>query len=106
MSRKMGFRYILGWLIVGTRGGITRGRIIKELKMSPYNANQISNILHLDYRTTRHHLDVLLKNKLITIKGEGYGQKYHLSTLLEENYFMFENFFNRIWEKQKRKKRK
>ena len=106
MRRKMGFRYILGWLIAGTRGGITRGRIIRALKTSPYNANQLTNLLNLDYRTTRHHLDVLLKNKLIIIKGEGYGQKYYLSNVLEENYLLFESFFNRIWEKQKRKKRK
>ena len=105
MVRKMGIKYILGWLIAGTRGGMTRAKIILTLKESPSNANQLSTNLKLDYRTVRHHLDILLKNKLVAIAGDGYGQTYFLSTLLEESYGLFEQFLNRLWEKEKRKKR-
>lgn len=104
MAHKIGLKYILGWLIAGTRGGITRAKIIKTLKESPYNANQLSKILKLDYRTVRHHLKILLKNKLVAVVGDGYGQAYFVHPILEENYVLFEQITNRIWEKQKRKK--
>lgn len=105
MAYKMGLKYILGWLIAGTRGGTTRAKIIKEIKESPCNANQLSKNLNLDYRTIRHHLDILLKNKLVTVIGDGYGQAYFIHPVLEENYVLFEQISNRIWEKEKREKK-
>ncbi len=92
-------KYILGWLIAGTRGGGTRVRIIQSLRETPQNANQLANQLGLDYRTIRHHLDVLEKNRLITSAGEGYGKTYFLSSLLEENYSQFEEIVKRIWKR-------
>jgi DNA-binding transcriptional ArsR family regulator len=97
-----GLKYILGWLIAGTRGGITRARIIKALRETPQNANQLANLLEMDYRTIRHHLSVLEKNNLVTSVGGGYGTTYFLSSMLEENYTLFEEISNRIWKKQKR----
>ena len=98
-----GLKYILGWLIAGTRGGVTRAKIINALRETPQNANQLATLLEMDYRTIRHHLNVLQKNKLVTSVGEGYGTTYFLSTILEENYGMFEEISNKIWKKQKRK---
>jgi DNA-binding transcriptional ArsR family regulator len=92
-------KYLLGWLIAGTRGGPTRARMIKALKESPQNANQLANLLGMDYRTIRHHLEVLEKNKLITTAGEGYGTTYFLSPPLEDNYAVFEEIMKRIWKK-------
>ncbi len=92
-------KYILGWLIAGTRGGVTRAKIISTLRESPQNANQLSTLLKMDYRTIRHHLKVLQKNKLITSAGEGYGTTYFLSTLLEDNYAVFEEIVKKIWKK-------
>jgi len=92
-------KYLLGWLIAGTRGGPTRARIIAALKEAPQNANQLSNLLEMDYRTIRHHLEVLEKNKLITTAGEGYGITYFLSPPMEENYAVFEDIMKRIWKK-------
>ncbi len=92
-------KYVLGWLIAGTRGGATRVRIIETLRETPQNANQLANQLGLDYRTIRHHLDVLEKNRLVTSAGEGYGKTYFLSSLLEENYSQFEEIVKRIWKK-------
>ncbi|MCW4034976.1 MAG: winged helix-turn-helix domain-containing protein, partial [Candidatus Bathyarchaeota archaeon] len=93
------------WLIAGTRGGITRAKIIEAIKEQPQNANQLSNILEMDYRTIRHHLNVLNKNKLITSTGDGYGNTYFLSPELDENYEVFEEILNKIWKKQKRKEK-
>jgi len=94
-----GLKYILGWLIAGTRGGVTRAKIIEILKETPQNANQLATQLGMDYRTIRHHLKVLEKNRIITTAGEGYGTTYFLSQALEENYELFEEIVKRIWKK-------
>jgi DNA-binding transcriptional ArsR family regulator len=93
------FKYLLGWLIAGTRGGVTRAKIIQILKETPQNANQLANLLGMDYRTIRHHLAVLEKNRIITSAGEGYGITYFLSPAMEENYALFEEILNKIWKK-------
>jgi DNA-binding transcriptional ArsR family regulator len=93
------FKYVLGWLIAGTRGGVTRARIITTLKETPQNANQLATLLGMDYRTIRHHLEVLEKNRLITSAGEGYGKTYFVSQAMEENYVLFEEIMNKIWKK-------
>jgi DNA-binding transcriptional ArsR family regulator len=92
-------KYLLGWLIAGTRGGASRAKIIETLKETPQNANQLANQLGMDYRTIRHHLKVLEKNKMVTTAGEGYGTTYFLSPALEENYGLFEEIVNRMWKK-------
>lgn len=89
-------KYLLGWLIVGTRGGPTRAKIIKALKEKPQNANQLANLLGVDYRTIRHHLEVLKKNRIIVSAGDTYGVTYFLDPELEENYVLFEEILNRI----------
>ena len=99
-------KYLLGWLIAGTRGGASRAKIIETLKETPQNANQLANQLGMDYRTIRHHLKLLEKNKIVTSAGNGYGKTYFLSTELEENYAIFEEIVNKLWKKQKREKKK
>ena len=99
------FKHLLHWLIAGTRGGINRARIIKAIRGEPRNANQLSGFLGLDYRTIRHHLEVLEKNSLITSMGETYGTMYFLSSELEENYEVFEEIWNEIGKKLKRKEK-
>lgn len=56
----------------------------------PSNAHQLSELLSLDYKTVRHHLDTLKKYQLITVQGEGYGNLYFLSDKLEKNLSDFE----------------
>ena len=92
-------KYLLGWLIAGTKGGPTRARIIQILKETPQNANQLATSLGMDYRTIRHHIEVLEKNRIITSAGEGYGVTYFLSPLMEENYALFEEIVKKIWKK-------
>ena len=99
-------RYLLGWLVAGTRGGVTRSKIIQTLRESPQNANQLASSLEMDYRTIRHHLKLLLKNRIVTSTGDGYGNTYFLSAELEENYALFEEIVNKLWKKQKREKKK
>jgi DNA-binding transcriptional ArsR family regulator len=65
------------------------------IKAQPMNANQIAAHLGMDYKTIRHHLNVLVKNHMLLAVGEGYGAMYFLSPELEQNY----DEFIRIWEK-------
>lgn len=92
-------KYLLGWLIAGTRGGPTRAKIIVSLRETPQNANQLAIALKMDYKTMRHHLDVLEKNKIITSVGDRYGATYFLSQAMEDNYVLFEEIVNRIGKK-------
>ena len=86
---------LLWYLIAGTKGGETRGKIINLLRKKPSNANKIAEILKLDYKTVRHHLEVLEKNNIITAINKGkYGAVYFLSELMESNI----QLFGEIWE--------
>jgi DNA-binding transcriptional ArsR family regulator len=69
------------------------------LKETPQNANQLATLLAMDYRTIRHHINVLEKNRIITSAGEGYGMTYFLSPVMEENYAIFEEIMKKIWKK-------
>lgn len=87
-----GLRQLLWYLLAGTRGGSNRGRILEALKGRPYNAHQLSEELRLDYRTVRHHLDLLRKNGLITQPaGNAYAAPYFLAAFLEANWAAFED---------------
>ncbi|MFA4956256.1 MAG: winged helix-turn-helix domain-containing protein [Candidatus Methanoperedens sp.] len=69
--------------------------MLKLLIDRPYNANQLAETMSMDYKTIRHHLDVLTKNGVITIEGDKYGAMYFLSKTMEANI----NEFHQIWEK-------
>ena len=83
---------------------MNRARIIRALKDRPYNANQLTELLGLDYKTVRHHLNVLLNNKVITSAGERYGTVYFLSQYMEKEYEVFEDYLDKMWNKFKREK--
>jgi len=98
-SNTRSLRHLLGWLIAGTRGGPTRARIVEILKETPQNANQLATSMKLDYKTVRHHLTVLEKNRIISSIGDKYGATYFLSQMMEENYALFEEILNKLWKK-------
>ena len=91
---------ILWYLIAGTKGGETRGRIIEFLHSSPSNANKIAEMLKLDYKTIRHHLHVLEKNNIITAVNKGnYGAVYFLSEIMKANLSVFNEIWGRFGKK-------
>ncbi len=92
---------VLWWLIAGTKGGVNRARMINALNDRPYNANQLSTVLELDYKTIRHHLKVLSENNVVTSTGSGYGAMYFLTQTMEENYTLFEEIWAKIGNKFK-----
>ena len=101
-TRTKYFKHIIQWMIGGTRGGFNRARLINALNESPQNANQLSQELNLDYSTIRHHIEAMEKNGLVTSLGDVYGKMYFLSENLLDNY----GFFEEIWEKIGNKKKK
>ncbi len=96
-SRPM--KYLLGWLIAGTRGGLTRAEIIESIRETPQNANQLATALKVDYKTVRYHLEVLEKNHIVTSVGDKYGATYFLTQVMEDNYTSFEEILKKIWKR-------
>ena len=47
---------LLWFLFAGSRGGDNRMKIIDLLKERPYNINQLSESLGLDYKAIQHHI--------------------------------------------------
>jgi PAS domain S-box-containing protein len=74
---------LLCYLIQGTRGGKTRALILKHLAGGSFNANQLATALKMDYKTIRHHLNVLIKNGIIGKGNNGHLDLYFLSNNIE-----------------------
>lgn len=70
---------ILYYLLTGMRGGTNRIRIIRSLLDRPKNANQLAEELELNYKTVRHHLDMLEEHDIVQTYGETYGEMYFLT---------------------------
>lgn len=66
----------LWYVLTGTRGGENRVRLLRAIDKRPRNANQLAEELELDYKTVRHHLDVLMDNDVVQTSGEEYGAVY------------------------------
>jgi len=62
----------LFWLLIASRGGDTRAKILKVLIETPMNKNELSKKLSLNYRTIAHHLKVLQENKIV-YEDDRYG---------------------------------
>ena len=92
---------LLWWLLAGSAGGINRGRMLESLFNQPCNANELASVLKLDYKTIRHHINVLEKNNLITSTGSSYGKMYFPSDLIENNKDIFDEIWDKIGKKSK-----
>lgn len=76
-------RKLLYYLLERTRGGKTRALILRHLTERPHNANQLAKALNLDYKTIRHHLNVLVRNGVLTKSKEGNTDLYFISKNIE-----------------------
>lgn len=86
----------LSFLMLGQKGGENRIKILELLRERSYNLNQLANTLDLNYRTIKHHVDVMLEYGIIESSGEGYGQVYFISPKLEENYDMLKDMKKKL----------
>lgn len=84
MTRKQ-LKRLMQLLFFGTVGGKTRLQIVRVLEKSPYNANQLAELLGLHYTTIRHHLTVLEKNRIVISSIGKYGKVYFLSDHVKEH---------------------
>ena len=87
---------LLWFLFAGSRGGDNRMKIIDLLKDRPYNINQLSESLGLDYKAIQHHILILQKNNIVTKMGEKYGVLYFISNYLEANIEAFNEVKSKI----------
>ena len=67
---------LLWYLFAGSKGGDNRIKIIEFLKERPYNINQLSEKLNLDYKAIQHHVKVLEKNNIISRMGQKYRSTF------------------------------
>jgi len=77
---------ILKWLLKTTKGANTRNQIIKTLKQTPQNTNQLATTLEKSYKTISHHLAILKKYNIVVSTGNKYAETYFLSNSMEESY--------------------
>ena len=73
---------LLFWLLQGTKGGPTRIRLLKLIMKKPMNIRQLSMAAKLDYKTTEHHVKVMLKNSVLETAGNNYGRIFFISELV------------------------
>ncbi len=82
--------------MLGQQGGENRIKILEYLRERSCNLNQLANVLGLNYRTVKHHVELLLDYGLIESTGQGYGKVYFLSPMLEDNYEMLEDIERKL----------
>jgi DNA-binding transcriptional ArsR family regulator len=95
------FERLLWWLFAGSAGAKTRALVLFSLKEQPKNAQQLSQSLHLDYTTVRHHLRVLETNKIVLAEGDKYGRVYFVSEVMEAHWTALEGILKRTKAKSK-----
>jgi len=93
------FGRLLWWLFGSSVGAPVRGKVVHAIRDEPRNAQQLAELLDLDYTSIRHHLRVLLKNQVVVTSGPRYGQVYFLSPATESHWDDLE----RILEKFRKK---
>jgi len=86
----------LWYVLTGTRGGKNRVRLLRSLAERPRNANQLAEDLDLDYKTVRHHLDVLMENGVVENSGEDYGAVYLPTGQVRQHWDTVENIFEQV----------
>lgn len=86
MDRQDGSTEVLRFLVVGSRGGATRRRIMGVLQECPQNAYRISRMLRLNYGTVTSHLRVLERYGLvIPIALSRYNRGYSIPPALRSD---------------------
>jgi len=87
---------VLWYVLTGTRGGPNRARILRAVDERPRNANQLAEDLELDYKTIRHHLDVLTDNDVVRKSGDDYGAVYLPSERARDHWSTVEDVLEKV----------
>jgi len=92
------FERLLWWLFAGSAGGATRATVLLAIREQPRNAQQLSQALHLDYTTVRHHLRVMEANIIVLAEGEKYGRIYFVTEGMESHWDKLQEILKRTRE--------
>jgi PAS domain S-box-containing protein len=85
----------LNLLFAFSKGAETRRLIINTLKERPRNANQLAVALNYNYRTIKHHTNILKKEEMISeITQDRYNKVFILSALLASRMDLLASIFN------------
>ncbi|MGN0176262.1 MAG: winged helix-turn-helix domain-containing protein [Methanobrevibacter sp.] len=85
----------LSSLLIARKGGITTIKITDQILYQPSNANQLSKILQLDYKTITYHLNLMIDHKFIEKEKITHSYIYYPSKKLYkyiEEYNLIKNF--------------
>jgi len=95
------FRHLMWYVFAGTKGGLTRIKIIKLLKERPYNSHQLCKEMKVDYRTILHHIKVLVDNEFIACEGKKYGEVFFLTEMFESEIKTYDEILNKLGQSNK-----
>lgn len=95
------YRHLMWYTFAGTKGGLTRIKIIELLKERPYNSHQLCKELKVDYRTIIHHIKILVDNEFIHSEGKKYGEVYFLTEMFEKEMDSFNEILKKLGSKNK-----
>ena len=87
---------VLWYVLAGTRGGVNRVRLLREIDERPRNANQLAEELELNYDTVRHRLDVLEENDVVAASGDEYGAVYLPSDVARDHWDVVEDIIQQL----------
>lgn len=87
---------VLWYVLTGTRGGENRVRLLRAVDGRPRNANQLAEDLDLDYKTVRHHLDVLMENGMVENSGDDYGAVYLPTDRIRHHWETVEDIMEKV----------
>jgi DNA-binding transcriptional ArsR family regulator len=92
------FKRLLMYLLIGTKGGFNRLKIMKLIHEEPLNPNKIGEKLGLDYKTIQHHLKILRENSIVVTSSPSgtYGAMYFLTPYMEKNVAVLDDIWARF----------
>lgn len=85
-------------ILIGRKGGRTTIRIIDKLLIKPYNANQLSNLLELDYKTIVHHINIAHEHEYIDKETTKNSNIFYPSNKLInclDEYYLIKEFLSK-----------
>lgn len=95
------FEQTMYWLLSGSKGSVNRLKILSHLEKKPSNLNELSKAMNLNYKTTQHHIELLVENNLLTTRGNNYGQVYFHSQALQSKHELFHALVSNLTEENK-----
>lgn len=96
-------RYFLRSLrlsIIGSRGGLMRARILRQLITKPINTQMLADALQIDYKTALYHVEKMQKEGWLLKQGNDYGATYKI-TFTPEQLAAFDKLVQELGESLK-----